>query len=78
MVSKSKFVFNCHICYVNKIYEIPARAFPKKNEVPDGATNLNARCGLLHDDASDACPGFDVVNGAHIDQKVIFYFIYII
>ncbi|TYJ50022.1 hypothetical protein E1A91_A01G176900v1 [Gossypium mustelinum] len=47
----------------------PARAFPKKNEVPDGATNLNARYGLLHDDASDACLGFDVVNGAHVDQK---------
>nr|KJB15551.1 hypothetical protein B456_002G183900 [Gossypium raimondii] len=47
----------------------PARAFPKKNEVPDGATNLNARYGLSHDDASDACLGFDVVNGAHVDQK---------
>ncbi|MBA0706347.1 hypothetical protein Golax_018462 [Gossypium laxum] len=47
----------------------PARAFPKKNEVPDGAKNLNARYGLSHDDASDACLGFDVVNGAHVDQK---------
>ncbi|KAE8687938.1 CTD small phosphatase-like protein 2 [Hibiscus syriacus] len=46
----------------------PASTLPKKNEVTVEATNLNARYGLLHDDASDACLGFDVVNGVHVDH----------
>ncbi|XVE92134.1 hypothetical protein REPUB_Repub01dG0070900 [Reevesia pubescens] len=45
-----------------------AGTLPKKNEVHVGATNLNARYGLLHDDTSDACLGFDVANGAHVDH----------
>ncbi|XVF02753.1 hypothetical protein REPUB_Repub04eG0201000 [Reevesia pubescens] len=46
-----------------------AGTIPKKNEVPVGATNLNARYGLLHDETSDACLGFDVANGTHVDHK---------
>ncbi|XVF43715.1 hypothetical protein PTKIN_Ptkin02bG0063100 [Pterospermum kingtungense] len=42
---------------------------PKKNEVQVEATNLNAKYDLLHDEASDACLGFDVVNGARVDHK---------
>ncbi|KAK8582945.1 hypothetical protein V6N13_069711 [Hibiscus sabdariffa] len=44
-----------------------ASTLPKKNEVPVEAANLNARYGLPHDDASDACLGFDVANGVHVD-----------
>ncbi|KAK8625608.1 hypothetical protein V6N13_090474 [Hibiscus sabdariffa] len=46
----------------------PASRLPKKNEVPVEAKNLNARYGLPHDDASDACLGFDVANGVHVDH----------
>ncbi|XP_039041102.1 CTD small phosphatase-like protein 2 [Hibiscus syriacus] len=45
----------------------PASTLPKKNEVSVEATNLNARYGLPHD---DACLGFDVVNGVHVDHTV--------
>ncbi|KAK9021646.1 hypothetical protein V6N11_011625 [Hibiscus sabdariffa] len=42
-----------------------AATLPKKNEVLVGATNLNARCSLLHNETSDACMGFDGANGSH-------------
>ena len=65
-----------------KIMELSAGTLPKKNEVPVGAINLNARYGLPHDEASDSCFGFDSANGAHVDHKVIclalFYFMWLL
>ncbi|GMI99781.1 hypothetical protein HRI_003647400 [Hibiscus trionum] len=46
-----------------------AGTFPKKNEVPVGATSFNARFDLLLNETSDACRGFDTDNGAHEDHK---------
>ncbi|XP_022776321.1 CTD small phosphatase-like protein 2 isoform X2 [Durio zibethinus] len=46
-----------------------AGTLPKKNEVPVGPTNLNAGYGFLHDEASNACLGSYVANGAHVDHK---------
>lgn len=52
--------------------QLSAETIPKKHEEPVGATNLNARFGLRHDETSDACLGYDVANDTHVDHKVIF------
>lgn len=62
--------------------DFSAGKHPKKHEVPVVATNLNATYGLLHDETSYTCLGFDSSNGAHVDHKVIclalFYFMWIL
>ncbi|XVE74781.1 hypothetical protein DITRI_Ditri12bG0045600 [Diplodiscus trichospermus] len=49
--------------------KLAAATFPKKKDLHVGATNLNAKYGLVHDESSDDCLGFDVANGAHVDHK---------
>lgn len=74
MVSMSKSVHDRQICCLNLMIFMKLSAsgtLPKKKGHVE-ATNLNAKYSLLHDEASHACFGFDVANGAHVDHKVIF------
>ncbi|XWS63856.1 hypothetical protein CRYUN_Cryun06bG0137500 [Craigia yunnanensis] len=58
----------CGLSY--DIYEtFTGGTLPKINEVHVGPTNLNAGYGLLHDEISDTCLGFDGANSAHVDHK---------